>query len=649
MWWRVMGLFLGALLALQGCGGSVGSNGAANLARLASLTVTGGELEPPFSPDRSSYTVRVPRGVTSVRVVPEGENVLAKIRVNGQKVGSGKASPDIPLVMGDNEITVEVTSLNEVNHRVYHITVRRVDADVLDDSGNRPGAGSGGSGGTGGSGAGQGGATDATLAALSLSATALDPEFRPARHEYTAAVGFLVTELRVTASPAAAGASLRLNGQPLTAGQPSAPIALAEGTNRIEVEVTAPDGQTRQTYVVTVTRLTAGDFARRAVLRADPPEAGADFGYSVALDGDRLAVGAPRADGGQGAVYLFRRVGGAWQQSARLAAPAGSEGNFGYSVALDGDRLAVGAPAVALRTSGSAYVFEYDGGAWQPRAQLYPPLLTYAYGYNVALQGDRLAVANLREQSLPGTELVDVFQRTGSGWERVQTLYGYAAGDRYGHSLLMRGDELFVGSFGLDDECRSPAGGPGTVVVFRWDGAGYRKVQDLGAAHGDASDRFGFSLSLDGDTLAVGAPCEDSASLADPTDNSATQAGMVYLFRRAGDFWTPAGRLKAATTSAHDLFGQRVALRGDTLVATALLEDAAAHEAGAAYVFRRSGDQWREVQRLLPGSAHEKDCFGVSLAFRGGLLAVGAEQEAGYCASPGVDPAFRNGALYLFE
>ena len=93
-----------------------------------------------------------------------------------------------------------------------------------------------------------------------------------------------------------------------------------------------------------------------------------EFGYSVAVDGDTIVVGAHKADNSRGAAYVLIKESGAWSQVARLTASdrAGSD-NFGISVAVDGDTVVVGVYLddvndannvnVQVSNAGSAYVF----------------------------------------------------------------------------------------------------------------------------------------------------------------------------------------------------------------------------------------------------------------------------------------------------
>jgi cysteine-rich repeat protein len=184
----------------------------------------------------------------------------------------------------------------------------------------------------------------------------------------------------------------------------------------------------------------------------------------------------------------------------------------------------------------------------------------------------------------------------------------------------------------------------------------------------DVGDLFGNSVALSGDTLAVGAYREGSAATdvnGNQDDNSATDSGAVYVFRRSGTTWLQEAYLKASNTDAGDGFGASVALSGDTLAVGAWGEDSAATGvngnqddnsatgSGAVYVFRRTGTAWLQEAYLKASNTDPDDLFGVSVALSGDTLAVGAYLEAS--AATGVNgnqddnSALVSGAVYVFR
>ena len=272
------------------------------------------------------------------------------------------------------------------------------------------------------------------------------------------------------------------------------------------------------------------------------------FGRSVALSGDTLAVGARGEDsaatginGNQnddsassaGAVYVFTRTAGVWSQQAYVkASNTGSSDQFGYSVALSGDTLAVGA-----RGAGTVYVFTRTAGVWSQQASLKASntMVGDGFGESVALFGDTLTVGAIGESS----------DATG-----------------------INGDQTNNNAFGA-----------GAVYVFTrtagvWSQQAYMKASNTGS-----SDQFGWSVALSGDTLAVGAFLEGSDATrinGDQTNNNAPASGAVYVFTRTGTTWSQQAYVKASNTGSGDFFGRSVALSGDMLAVGASFERSAA-------------------------------------------------------------------------
>jgi len=157
---------------------------------------------------------------------------------------------------------------------------------------------------------------------------------------------------------------------------------------------------------------------------------------------------------------------------------------------------------------------------------------------------------------------------------------------------------------------------------------------ELTAADGAAGDWFGSSVALAGDTALVGAPGRDAGGK--------KEAGAAYVFVRSGGAWTLQQKLSAGDGAAGDWFGSSVALAGDTALVGSLYHATAGKaDAGAAYVFTRSGDAWTQQQKLGAGDGAAADWFGSSVALAGDTALVGA---------PGRDAAgrFWAGAAYVF-
>ena len=312
-------------------------------------------------------------------------------------------------------------------------------------------------------------------------------------------------------------------------------------------------------------------------------------------------------------------------------------------------------------------------------------------GVSVSLSGDTLAVgAQLEDSSDTGVNgdesdnaavsagAVYVFTRSAGVW--TQQAYLKASNtqgeDRFGASVSLSGDTLAVGARledSLDtgvngDESDNAAVSAGAVYVFTRSAEVWTQQAYLKASNTQGEDRFGDSVSLSGDTLAVGAQLEDSSDTGvdgDESDNFAVSAGAVYVFARSGGDWKQQAYLKASNTQGDDRFGVSISLSGDSLAVGATLEDSAATgvnnaesdntsvSAGAVYVFTRSGDVWTQQAYLKASNTDSADQFGISVSVSDGSVAVGTVLEDSTATGVNGDDSSNfapsAGAVYVFQ
>ncbi len=391
---------------------------------------------------------------------------------------------------------------------------------------------------------------------------------------------------------------------------------------------------------------TALDLTGQATLTAADGSAYDLFGYSVAISGDTVIVGAVYHDVAgnedRGAAYIFgRNQGGAdqWGQVARLTAADGSAyDEFGWSVAISGDTALVGAPSgdVGSNTNqGSAYVFgrNQDGtDHWGQVARL-----TAAdgsaydlFGCSVAISGDTALVGARSDDVGSNTNQGSayVFARNQGGadqWGQVAHLTAAdgTVGDNFGHSVAISGDTALVGA-PFDDVGAHRNQGSAYIFARNQGGADHwGQVAHLTAADGSAYDEFGSSVAISGDTALVGADYDNVAG------NEGQ--GSAYVFGRnqgGADQWGQVAHLTAADGSAADLFGSSVAISGDTALVGAPYDDVGSNlDQGSAYVFGRNQggtDHWGQVAHLTAADGGAYDYFGCSVAISGDTLIVGA-------------------------
>ena len=252
------------------------------------------------------------------------------------------------------------------------------------------------------------------------------------------------------------------------------------------------------------------------------------------------------------------------------------------------------------------------------------------------------------------------------------------AGDFFGLSVAVSGDTVVVAGPGddsnatgvNDNDADNSAPDSGAVYVFVRDGMGNWSQQAyLKASNTEAGDLFGASVSIDGDTVVVGAIGESSNATGvngNEADNSANESGAAYVFIRDGmGNWSQQAYLKASNTEAGDDFGASVAVSGDTVVVGAYAEDSnatgvngnqannSANSSGAAYVFVRDGmGTWSQQAYLKASNTEFGDDFGWSVSVSGDTVVAGAVREAsnatGVDGNQANNSASGSGAAYVF-
>jgi hypothetical protein len=305
------------------------------------------------------------------------------------------------------------------------------------------------------------------------------------------------------------------------------------------------------------------------------------FGICLDVDGDLALGGAYGADDQRGACYLFRYDGTYWVEEQKLTASDGAAyDDYGCSVALSGDVAVIGAQYGfgALRESGVAYVYRFDGTDWVEEQKLMPAdgERYDRFGDAVSLDGD-VAVIGAYGAGPPGSGAAYVYRYDGTEWvleQRLPPSDGRVAG-HFGMAVAVR-DGLAVIGAPYED---SPAGeDAGSAYVYRFDGAEWVEERKLAASDAIQNQHFGRSISLFDDLILVGAPGNGY------TGNGyigAPQRGSAYLFELDT---TGEAKFRASDSGPGDAFGSYVSLWGEWIAVGASGDDAGGEDSGSAYV-----------------------------------------------------------------
>ena len=379
----------------------------------------------------------------------------------------------------------------------------------------------------------------------------------------------------------------------------------------------------------------------QAQLMGTNMEMDAHFGTSVSIDGDRAVVGAPEFDGipefaDCGAVYAFARSGTSWS-GVEIGGPCGpfSSDHFGTSVGISGTSLVVGAPRDDGPgiDAGRAWIYTLVSGAWNREHEVAGSLVTSwdVFGQAVAMSGNRVIVGAPQGFEFGALNAGSAYAFTFGTVRYTEhaRLTGSegSAGERMGRSVGVSGGYAVVGAWGDDDAGHSS----GSAYVFIG-GTAWSENSKLVASDASIEDEFGLSVAIDGDTIVVGAPRHDA---------NGEDTGAAYVFTRFGSAWREQARLLASDGAAGDQFGFAVAVYGDSVIVGARFADGSGADAGAAYVFTRSGASWTQQAKLVGGDAAAGDAFGTAVALAEDRAIVG---------SPGHDAGSTStGAAYLFD
>ncbi len=341
------------------------------------------------------------------------------------------------------------------------------------------------------------------------------------------------------------------------------------------------------------------------------------FGESVALEGDHAFVGAPDHDGTsthhEGIVHVFTGFGGTWNPGTTLRV-AGDfyYANFGVSLAADGDTLIVGARGDlnyenSVDEVGRAYVFIGNGASWWLQAKLASSDIADAgFGTSVAIAGDTVAIgAPSKSPAEPYPRgSAHIFTRSAGIWtERTRFDSDFNQdGGHFGASVALGGGTLLIGA---PREHTSAQNFSGRAHAYTGSEANWVAAGKLLGSDGGDDFQFGTSVALDQNRALVGAPFDDTAL--------GTDSGCAYLFRKQAGTWIFETRLGAGVT-IQDQIGLSVALDGDRALVGAV---------DFACVFIRTGEAWTLEDTLIPQGI-TSGFMGTSVALDGNLAIIGA-------------------------
>ena len=333
-----------------------------------------------------------------------------------------------------------------------------------------------------------------------------------------------------------------------------------------------------------------GSYAAEVVVQLEISAEVLSWGHSVDISKDTFIASNPGYTGNGGGAHIYALNNkNEWELQAKFDSEAGFRTWFGWDVSLEEDTAVIGA--------------KEDGGRIKA--------------------GEREGVGH-------GPGFVYVYVRNEDGEWNEQALFtsnDKETDDSFGTAVSLSGDTVAVGS-PLDDDAGSSSG---SVYIFVRNGDKWTEQTKITAADAAEGDRFGFDVSLDGNTLIVGAPLDDDAG---------SKSGAAYVFVRSGEAWTQQAKLLAAGLDKGDNLGVSVSLSKSAAIVGSYWDDDAGSKSGAAYIFARSGGTWIEQAKLTASDARAGDNFGFAVAINANRALVGAPLKAGRDQAAGAVYAF---------
>ena len=347
--------------------------------------------------------------------------------------------------------------------------------------------------------------------------------------------------------------------------------------------------------------------------------------------GDVVIVGLHNVDHdkvpGAGRIYTLNR--NKWEQTAELIPhdrkPNTGQQGFGYDVAISappGRRIAdyaiIGAPGddEAAENAGAAYIYAFNAPHWQQEVKLTAADAEKrdAFGYVVSVDGTTAVVGAPGDDDAGNNSgAVYVFVRDANGWKQ--------------HTKLAPKDLAKLDAFGDAVEIQASTlivgatghthGGErfaGAVFVFVRDGDTWRMKAKLTADDAAAGDQFGVSVGIEGDTIIVGSKKHDPDGIKD--------AGAAYIFQRDGNTWKQQAKLTAPKKQNGDHFGTGVATSRNIAIVGAPLREEGGLSAGAAYSFVNVDGVWNNAATVVPNVAHPNLFYGSAIAISGDTVIV---------------------------
>lgn len=342
------------------------------------------------------------------------------------------------------------------------------------------------------------------------------------------------------------------------------------------------------------------------------------FGIQMDQDGEYAVISTDQsvAPDSIGKVIVYHFEGGSWnEQQVLIALDTASTFSFGYGLCIRDTVLVVGAPSDTVNghLSGSAYVFMRSGEIWTQTQKIVPSdgSASSAFGRRCVISGQTMLIsADVNDDLVLNGGKVYVYQLENGTWTEHQTLFAFDAEeqDNFGAGLAIAGDHAIIGA----DRDGDDGYNSGSAYAFKRINGQWEFQYKIWAPNGDSGNRFGANIEMT-DSLAM-------INRKGYNDNNGSY--VVHCYRLTNDTWVEFQTLTVTDGASGDRFGESMSIDGELAILGAKGDDDYGSGSGSAYIFSYGNGIWTENFKLLPPDGGINNYFGsaVGLSEHGAIV-----------------------------
>lgn len=380
-----------------------------------------------------------------------------------------------------------------------------------------------------------------------------------------------------------------------------------------------------------VGQVPSSDLVENNLVTAIDGTGGDELGCAVSASGNFIIAGARSDDLGananQGSAYIYKYQNGSWIHQIKLTASDGkANDNFGNAVAISGDFAIVGSylhDNGSVQDQGAAYVYRRQGAAWFFQAKLIANdgAAGDYFGSAVSIHNDYIVVgangddigSNINQGS------AYIFKRTGSTWSQQFKLTAAdgAASDNFGGTASIHGNTVVLGCHRKDIGANVDQG---AAYIYVGENNVWFEQAKIWGTGGAPNDNFGFSVSVFQDKVLIGVPGADYAGY--------TNSGLAIVYKRVGSTWTLEDNLSPLESENQAQFGAGVCIKGNQLLVSAYLDDYKdLPNAGIGCLYQFQSFKWNIIGTLRNSNAESSDWLGFSVGLSDNFAVCGANLD----------------------